>query len=150
MSYAYILTAALSAALSFGGAWKIQNWRYGAKETERAEQQITMERELRALDNKRASGVIAAQNTARVRDVALRRGADLARTELDGLRAQSADALLAGSNSLDACIVGATAFSGLLGQCSGRYTELAGKASRHASDVQTCQAAYSAARDAVN
>lgn len=33
--YTYVATAILSMALAATGAWQVQNWRYGSKETER-------------------------------------------------------------------------------------------------------------------
>lgn len=86
MIYTHLIAALLSAAMAFGGAWQIQNWRQGAKDKDRAELQITLDRESRTLERKRSQNVIDAQNSARVRDVALRRDSDLARAESDGLR----------------------------------------------------------------
>ena len=33
--YAYLAAALISAALAFGGAWKVQDWRYGSREAAR-------------------------------------------------------------------------------------------------------------------
>lgn len=37
MIYTYVATAILSAVLAFGGAWCVQDWRYGSKEADRLE-----------------------------------------------------------------------------------------------------------------
>jgi hypothetical protein len=135
--YKYVAAMLLGLALGFAGAWQVQNWRYAAQEKQRAELQVAMERESRTLDRKRSENVIEAQNAARLRDVALRRSADLARSELDGLRTQSADALRAASASHDACLDRARAFDAVLGNCAATYQELGATADRLVSDRKT-------------
>lgn len=38
--YTYAATALLAAAIAATGTWKIEEWRYGAKEKARAEQEL--------------------------------------------------------------------------------------------------------------
>lgn len=35
MLYTYVFTAIVSGAIAFSGAWKVQDWRYGAQEAQR-------------------------------------------------------------------------------------------------------------------
>ena len=49
MIWTHMAAAALAGALAFGGAWRVQDWRFGAKEKERLEQ----EAELRRMNAKR-------------------------------------------------------------------------------------------------
>lgn len=144
MIYTHLTAAALAGALAFGTAWKTQDWRYGAKEKERAELQIAVDRESRTLERKRSENIIDAQNSARVRDVALRRDAGLARAESDGLR----DDLATLRRQLpgladDAIRRYADASSIVFADCSRQYQEVAGAASGHASDVKTLEDAWS-------
>ncbi|WP_157979300.1 hypothetical protein [Rhodoferax ferrireducens] len=143
MIYTHLIAALLAAVLSSIGTWTIQSWRYDAKELERAELQIALDRESRTLERKRSQNVIDAQNSARVRDVALRRDSDAARLESDGLR----DDLAAIRRQLpgladDAVRRYADAASVVFSDCSRKYQEVAGAASGHASDVKTLEDAW--------
>lgn len=142
MIYTHALAAIVSAALAFGGAWQVQNWRYGAKEKDRADETLKQTREIAGHYAERAGAVIAAQNAAKIRESSLRSDADLARTELDGLREQSDAALLAGRSSLETCLVTANAFSVVFHQCAKEYQGLGAIADRHASDAQTLTDAW--------
>lgn len=44
MIWTYVATALVAAALSFGGAWKVQNWRHDAMEKERIENEAELQR----------------------------------------------------------------------------------------------------------
>lgn len=44
MIYTYAATALIAAAVSAGSAWKIQNWRFDAREKERIEAQLELRR----------------------------------------------------------------------------------------------------------
>lgn len=140
--YTHVATAILSASLSFYGGWTVNQWRHDAHEKQAIEQAAAQQRELHALEQKRSSNVIAAQNVARTRETALRRDADSARGALDGLRTQSDAALQSARSSHDACIVTSLAATELLNQCGKRYTELGAKADRHASDIETLMGAW--------
>lgn len=143
MIYTHLATAIVSAALASAGVWQVQDWRQDAKELKRAELQIALDRESRSLERKRSENVIAAQNTARVRDVALRRDADLARAESDGLRDDLATVRRQlPSLAIDAVRQYADAASVVFDQCSRRYQEVAGNASGHTSDVKTLEDAW--------
>ena len=130
MIYRYVLLL----SLAFGGGWQINQWRHDSHEKQAIEAAAVQERELHAMEQKRSSNVIAAQNVARTRETALRRDADSARDALDRLRTQSDAALQSARSSHDACIVTSVAATELLNQCGKRYTELGATADRHASD----------------
>ena len=142
MIYTYAATALIAASLAATGAWKVQDWRYNAKEKERAEQQLENERMAARATLRNAENVINAQNDAEVRAAGLRRDAAGAHAALIGLSNATDTALRDASASHDACTVRAAAFSQLLNQCGAAYQELWAVADRHASDVQTIMAAW--------
>ena len=142
MIYTHVATAILSASLAFGGGWQVNQWRHDSHEKQAIEQAAAQQRELHAMEQKRSNGVIAAQNTARKRETALRRDADSARTELDSLRDKSAAALLIARSSHDACIVTANAQAVIQSQCTGELQTLARDADGHASDAKTLMDAW--------
>ena len=131
------LTGAVIAGLASTGAWQVQEWRYGAKETQRVQQQVITERSNAAVQIRRVDNVIIATNRARVREVVLRADAERARAALDGLRDAAASALRAAGASHDACLVRAATATKLLQQCAGTYQELGERADRHVSDIRT-------------
>lgn len=137
-----LIAASISATLAFGSAWQIQDWRATAKEKDRAEQLIIDQREHFLAAERDQNKVITAQSDAARRVVVLRRDADAARTELDGLRSASADALRAAATGLDACLARATAYDQLLTASAGAYQDMARKADGHVSDVRTLTGAW--------
>lgn len=135
--YTYLATGLIAASLSATGAWKVQDWRFDAKEKERVEQQLESER-LRAKANLRnAENVIAAQNAAASRISQLRLDAAGARATADGLRTSISTALSRADNDLAACTDTANSIGKLLDQCGTAYQELGAVADGHASDVKT-------------
>ena len=140
--YTYVATALIAASLAATGAWKVQEWRFDAKEKERAEQQLESERNAATAAIRRSEAIIEAQNEAQSRLRRLRLDADGARAALVGLSNATDQALRDAAASHDACTVRAAAFSQLLNQCGAAYQELGAVADRHASDVQTIMAAW--------
>jgi len=130
---AYILTAAITAA--FGSGWQINQWRHDANEKQAIEAAAVAQRELYGMEQRRSNGVISAQNVARTREIVLRRDADSARSSIDGLREQSAVALLGARTSHDACLVASSTATELLNQCGKRYSELGATADRWVGEV---------------
>ena len=130
-----IIMVAIIALAGFGSGWTIQNWRYGAKENERAQQTLVQIQASAASNIRRADNVIAAQNRANDRAVVLRRDADSSRVELGRLR----DELARSRSSLTpaACPERAAAIGDVLAECAGAYQDLAGKTDRHTSDIHT-------------
>jgi hypothetical protein len=83
-----------------------------------------------------------AQNHAATRGAVLRRELDAVRGTASGLREQIDLTQRTAATSLDACTVAANATSELLVVCAERYTELAGKAEGHVSDIRTLTEAW--------
>ena len=136
--YRYIILL----SLAFGGGWQINQWRHDASQKQAIEAAAIAQRELHAMEQKRSNGVIAAQNVARTREIALRRDADSARDALDSLRTQSDAALSRARSSHDACSIAAAAQAIVLTQCATELTTLGGIADRHASDIETLVGAW--------
>ena len=132
-----MIIAAVIAAIGFGGGWTIQSWRYGAKEAKNAEQKLVHIQQSAAADIRRLDNVVSAQNQASVRSVGLRIALDGALNELDRLRVIVSNTV---PSTCDATSTGthrATATSELFLECAAAFTELGGKAARHASDLKT-------------
>ena len=132
-----IIIALVLTVIGFTGGWTVQSWRYGAKETKRAEQQLVDQRLAAATTVRRLDNSIQAQNAAVSRNRDLRMAAAGSRDALIGLHDASAAALRESSASLAACTDRATAISVVLDQCGAAYQRLGEKADRHASDVKT-------------
>jgi hypothetical protein len=137
-----LIIAGVIAATGFGAAWNIQSWRYGAKETARAQQILVDQRLSAAASIRRADDVIAAQSAAAGREIALRRDAAGARADLVGLSHATAAAMRAASASHAACLERASAVRVVLDQCGVAYQELGERADRHANDVKTLITAW--------
>jgi hypothetical protein len=131
----YIL--AICAALGFGSAWKIQDWRADAKEKERVEQILADQRLAAASNIRRLDNVISAQDRAVSRMAVLRVAADGSRAALISLSDAADSALRTAADSQAACLSRATTLSELLKTSAGAYERMAEVADRHASDVQT-------------
>ena len=136
-----IIIAAIIAATGFAGgfgtAWKIQAGNINAKEAAYAKQELANVQQSAASDIRRLDNAITAQNRATARAVALRRDADLARTELGRLRLAVASAVQTASTDPVACPERATALGDVLTELGRAGAELAEKADRHASGVKT-------------
>lgn len=128
-------------------AWTVQDWRYGEQI---AEMRLDTANEVtEALRRTSARIEIisttyqGALNAARTREGVLRRDADAARAESDGLREQAADAARRLANAPPAAVLEyARTTNELLDHCSRSYQELAGKADGHVSDVLTYRQAW--------
>lgn len=137
----YIIAALVIAAAAFGAAWKTQDWRYGAKEKDRVEAQLSQERTDNLRQIRREESVIAAINAGNQRAAVLRSDASAARSELDRLRGDLViDAKP--SATLQACDQRRATLSDVFEQCASRYSVLAEKADGHANDLQTLSEAW--------
>lgn len=137
-----LIVAAVIAALGFTSGWTLQSWRYGAKETKRAQQILVDQRLTAATAIRRVDTVSRAQSDAAARLDSLRVSASSSRNELDGLRASSTEALRIAGTSLDACTHATATYSRLLNQCGAEYQDLGAVADRHANDVKTLMQAW--------
>ena len=145
--YTYAATAIVAGALAFGGGWKVQAWRYDAQiaDIKAAQAQAATlaseetARNFRAITTKYEGAL----NAARTRETVLRRNADLARTESDGLRAQLTDAARRIADAPTYAVAEyATAVGRLFADCSRDYQGMAAKASGHAADVRALTEAW--------
>lgn len=132
-----IIIAAVIAALGFWGGWHVQSVRYQAKEAQHAKQELANVRSSAASDIRRLDNAITAQNRSVARAVALRRDADLARTELGRLRLAVASAVQTASTDPVACPERAASLGDVLTELGRAGAELAEKADRHVNDVKT-------------
>lgn len=133
----YLFAWLLGLAMAFTGGWSVNQWRNDSAQKHSIEQAAESQREVHAMEQKRLSGVISAQNASRTREVTLRRDADTSRAAADWMRDQADEALrLAGANH-SACLERTSAATELLLTCSRRYSDLGAAADRHVSDIKT-------------
>ena len=141
MIYTHAIAALVAAVIAAFGAWQVQDWRIDAIKTEQARQA------LKAIETAQAETL----KLQEVKDEALRRAnarasqnqiaADGARSELDRLR----DTIAASDTAAPSCPArpdAAATARALLAECAARYSDLAAKADRHASDAVTIQQAW--------
>ena len=147
MVYTHLAAGILGAAVAFGAAWKVQDWRYG-------EQIATMQKEAaQATANAIKEAMKKTQEDQRRKDDALKEAnirsqknalaAAAANRTADSLRDQLATARANLPNSTcEAARNYAAALSDVFGSCVKEYRELAEKATGHASDVKTLTEAW--------
>jgi len=140
--YNLLATLALLAGAFFSG-WTTQGWHRDSLEKDNAEQKLAEVRSNAAASVRRVENVIQATNAAAARERGLRADAAGARNELDRLRdvLQDYERGTAGIPPAS-CPDRAIALSDVLQECAGRYSGLAEKADRHASDLQTLMDAW--------
>ena len=132
-----LLIAAIIAAASFGTAWRIQDWRFDAKEKTHEEQKLVQVQHSAAVQIRRADNVIVAQNAATSRAVALRTDRDRAYSELERLRDTLASSVPGAGDTASACAVRADPARELFLGCAAALVEMGGIADRINSDRQT-------------
>jgi len=137
-----LISAAVAGAIGFGAAWQIQNGRMEHAENNRLTQQAEAERELYAMEQKRRNGVIDAQNAARLRERKLQADAAAAVAAADSLRDALTRSAQAARDDPGSCPDRTATASELLVECSQEYTTLAGRCSRHVSDIETLIGAW--------
>ena len=120
-----LLIAAIIAAASFGTAWRIQDWRFDAKEKTHAEQKLAQVQLSAAADIRRMDNTIQAQRAATSRAVALRTDRDRAYSELERLRDTLARPVPGTSAASDACVESGSKRNVVLLECLASYEALA-------------------------
>lgn len=138
----YTVAAGVIFASGAGSAWQVQSWRQASKENDRAQLQLTTEREWAKNNAKRQDVVIAAQNAGKVREDQLRTAANGARLGLDGLRDAAVSSLLAASADLKACAAHAATQNIVFLECADRYRAVAAEADLWTNDAQTLDEAW--------
>ena len=134
--YTYVATGLIAASVAFTGAWKVQDWRYGAMEAERVENQLESERIAAKGALRNADRIIEAQNKAQIHDRGLRLAAAGARATADRLLDAKDAALRAATTSHSACLERANTLGELLGTVEAAGRAVSEKADRHALDAQ--------------
>ena len=142
MIYTHAAAALLAAVVAATGTYKIQEWRYAAKEAEHAEQHLADERAASQAAIRRTEAVITAQSAAAVRSAALRRDADGARAAIVSLHAATEAAMRDAATSHAACTERALAIGDVLQASAERYRSLGETCDRHVSDVKTLMDAW--------
>jgi uncharacterized protein YfiM (DUF2279 family) len=145
MNFTLLTTAIAAAAGSvagFGLAWQLQGHQITKQELSHAQERIAIARANRAAAERVTSAIIVAQNNAAGRAVVLRRELDSAKSAAVGLRDEITTSMRAANTSHDACAIAARTSGELLAICADRYTELAGKAEGHVSDIRTLMEAW--------
>ena len=122
--------------------WQVQSWRFGAEEKEHETQQIAQLERQRAADATQLAKLGDVQKAAETRALALRRAADNAHRESDGLRGALVTLSRQPATDATASADRAVALGAALADCSDRYKTLGAVADRHASDVQTLSEAW--------
>lgn len=135
--YTYVATGLIAASVAATGAWKVQEWRYGAKEAEHAEQQLENERLAAKGALRNADRVIEAQNKAEAHARGLRLDVAGARSAAERLSDEIAATTRAAAASKEACIERIGAIGELLGTVEEAGRSMAEKADRHALDIKT-------------
>lgn len=137
-----LIAAAISAALGFGAAWQIQGHFLIKQQLGQANERIQLQRTARATLERALTTQQTAQVNAAARGVSLRESAAAGRTELERLRQSTGAAVRAATATPATCPDTAIALGGLLDTVADAGAELADKAGRHVSDIQTLTEAW--------
>ena len=142
-----LITHAIAALTAAGAVWVFQDARWAADVADirlsQTNEQTAAVRRARADERAINKTYQEALNAARTREAFLRRDADRARAESDGMREQAADAARRLTEAPPATVLEyATTANELFVDCGRRYTELAEKADGHATDVRTLTEAW--------
>lgn len=145
--YTYAATALVALAVGFGGGWKTQGWRLGGQlakqEAAHASAVASANKAALRLTEIYQENANAAVRKAEARSAKNKRDTDGLRDELDGLRGDLATVPDRIRNaSREAVDQYANTASLVFDQCVRRYSEMAGAAQGHASDVQTLMDAW--------
>ena len=125
-----LISALLSAAVSFGAAWQIQGWRMDSYKSEVVNEQLSRERSSRQALADAQAAVQAAQDAAKVASDRLRADAARADRAAVGLRDTLSRSVVAAHGDLNACTAQVTTISELLGtvvDAGGRMAKEAGE-----------------------
>lgn len=136
-----LISALLSAAISFGAAWQIQGWRMDSYKLEVANEQLAREQSSREQLAEAQAKVAAAQDAAQVATDRVRRDAAGAGRADVGMRNALAGAVRAASTDLQACARQVDALSVVFAESATAYRELAEETDGWAIQAVTLQSA---------
>ena len=143
----HIAAAAIAGVLAFGAGLQVQAWRYGGQiadlKREHAEAVASSAKTALKLTEHYRENADAAVRKAEARAAQNKRDADSLRAELDGLRGDLSEVpdRIRGATR-EAVDQYAAAATVVFDQCVRRYSDMAGAATGHASDVQTLMDAW--------
>jgi hypothetical protein len=137
-----LVSAIVSGIAGFALAWQLQAGNITQLKLEHANERITQGRAARVVADRQQNTIIAAQNAAAGRAVAMRRDDAGLRTVVDGLRDDLDVTRRAAGTVIDACNRHAATVSQLLVESATVNRELAQAADGHASDVRTLSEAW--------
>lgn len=136
--YTYSAAGLVALVLLAGSHWKAYRAGENTVKAEWQTAQIEFDRAARAKEQAIVKQLENARNEATKRETKLRADAGRARSESDGLRGDLAELRRQLPElDADACRVRADTLADVFNQCATRYSELAEKADRHASDAKT-------------
>jgi hypothetical protein len=137
------LVLAFAIAISaFGTAWKVQDWRYGAKETSNAKADTEIERIASADRSRRDTKVIDAQKAGARRAATIQRDATAVVSEYERLLNTSREAAAIAQLSHEACKGRISAYRDVFEHCAAEYQSVARTADGHANDAMTLDDAW--------
>jgi len=131
-----LIAIIVSGALGVLGGYSFQATRIDKLKKDYAHERTAQELATLKTLERNQGAVIAAQDSASRRVVALRRDADSARRESDSLRDSIATAMRAANASHDACLIRTHACGVVLDQCATAYQGLGERCDRHVSDIK--------------
>lgn len=137
-----LIAAAVAGAIGFKVAWNYQAWVIQDIRMEQKDERIEQQRAARATSERLANQVIAAQNAAAERSVALRRDADRSADAGSGLRIASASAVQTSTEDASTCAASIATYDIVLGELSQVAEGLAIAADAWASQAVMLQDAW--------
>ena len=137
-----LISALLSAAVSFGAAWQIQGWRMDSYKSEVVNEQLSRERSSRQALADAQAAVQAAQDAAKAATDRVRRDAAGANASDVGMRDALARAVRSAHSDLEACTRQVDAISELLTASTDLSRRIAAEADEWAVHGVTLQEAW--------
>lgn len=137
-----LISALVSAAVAFGAAWQIQDWRIDSLKLGYANERLAIEQSSRQQLNDAQAKVTAAQDAAKVANDRIRRdAANLDRSSI-GLRDTLANAVRTAHTDLQTCTRQVDALSVVFSECTGVARTMAAEADSWAVQAVTIQEAW--------
>lgn len=142
MIYTHSAIALLAAVLAGTGMFKVEEWRFAAKENDRVQTQLSTERLAAAANLLKEKAVVTALNSGKVRESRLRSDLASSGVAIDRLRDTASSTLLAASTNLDACVALGVTQNELLVAMAKAGERIATEADLWVSDTQTMTDAW--------
>lgn len=137
-----LISALVSAALSFGAAWQIQSWRIDSLKLENANEQLAREQSANQRLADAQAKVSQAQDAAKAATDRIRRDAAGANSADVGLRDTLAASVRAAHTDLQACAQQVDALSVVFAQCTDVARTMAAEADAWSVHSVTLQEAW--------